>query len=108
MEGRAVSSGQDLSDRAQHNQNLISGFTASSLYASDRQPPQIWSGAEAFGQLRNASLLNVNSLSSKHQEHQKSENPLFMLYFSLLKCALSEAILPQSKTVPEHFRAFFQ
>lgn len=60
-----------------------------------------------FGQLRNASLHNVSLLSSKQWEHQKSENPLFMLYFSLLKCAQSEAFLPQSKMMTEHFRAFF-
>ncbi len=39
------------------------------------------------------------------REHQKSENLLFTLSFSLHKCALSAAIWAQRKTVAEHFRA---
>lgn len=53
-------------------------------------------------------LQNFSSISSKHQEHLKSEKTLFMLYFSLLKCARSEAVLLQSKTVTALHSLFYK
>lgn len=83
-----------------------SSFCQALVSVNTNPSRSIQTGGEDFGQLGKAPSWNVNLLSAKQpccEKHQKSENPLFMLHFFLLKCALTAAISLQRKTAAEHF-----